>query len=104
MSPFSVAPEQVRDRALGPLLAQLAEAGFAAPIIQHAGADGPSKGGGPPVRAVSLDLPDDWRLLQEREGESYGWPKRRDAYAPYRVFMGTTRAEGAVQIGPRDAI
>jgi hypothetical protein len=48
---------------------------------------------------VSPDLPDDWRLLQQREGESYGWPKRRDAYSPYRVFIGTTRAEGAVQIG-----
>ena len=69
------------------------------PIIRHAGADGPSEGAGAPARAVSPDLPDDWRLLQEREGESYRWPKRRDAYSPYRVFIGTTRAEGAVQIG-----
>jgi hypothetical protein len=45
-----------------------------------------------------LDLPEDWRLVRERDGESYGWPSGRDSYEPYRVFMGTTRAEGAVQI------
>ena len=37
--------------------------------------------------------------MHDREGESYRWPKRRDRYSPYRVFMGTSRAEGAVQIG-----
>jgi hypothetical protein len=99
MCPFSVTLEHVPDRDLGPLLAQLAGAGFASPIIRHAGADGPSEGRGAPARVVSPDLPDDWRLLHEREGESYGWPKRRDVYSPYLVFMGTTRAEGAVQIG-----
>jgi len=98
MCPFSVTLEHVPDRDLGPLLAQLSEAGFATPIIRHAGADASSEESGP-ARVVSPDLPDDWRLLHEREGESYGWPKRRDAYSPYRVFMGTTRAEGAVQIG-----
>ena len=99
MSPFSVTLEHIPDRDLGPLLARLAEAGFASPIIRHAGVDGPSEAARAPVRAVSLDLPDEWRLLQVREGESYGWPKRRDTYSPYRVFIGTTRAEGAVQIG-----
>ena len=99
MCPFSVTLEHVPDRELGPLLAQLSEAGFATPIISHSGADGPSEGPGAPARVVSPDLPDDWRLLQQREGESYGWPKRRDRYSPYRVFMGRTRAEGAVQIG-----
>ena len=49
-------------------------------------------------------LPEDWRLVREREGESYRWPKRRDRYAPYRVFMGTTRAEGAIQVGLGDTI
>ena len=97
--------EHVPDRELGPLLTQLSEAGFDNPIIKHVGADGPSDRGGPaPARAVSPDLPDDWRLVQEREGESYRWPKRRDRYAPYRVFMGTTRAEGAVQIGLGETI
>jgi hypothetical protein len=96
MSPFSVTVEHVPDRDLGPLLARLSEAGFAKPIISHLGVGGPS---GAPVLLGSPDLPEDWRLLQEREGESYRWPKRRDGYAPYRVYMGTTRAEGAVQIG-----
>jgi hypothetical protein len=46
-----------------------------------------------------MDLPEDWRLLRLRDGESYGWPNGRDRYERYRVFLGTTRAEGAVQIG-----
>lgn len=99
MSPFSVTVEHVPDRELGPLVAQLAEAGFARPIITHVGADGPSNAAGAPALLAPPDLPDAWRLVHEREGESYRWPKRRDSYAPYRVFVGTTRAEGAVQIG-----
>ena len=101
MSPFSVTVDHVPDRDLGPLLARLSEAGFAKPIISHVGAAGPP---GAPVPLASPDLPEDWRLVQEREGESYRWPKRRDGYAPYRVFMGTTRAEGAVQIGLGETI
>ena len=104
MCPFSVTVEHVPDRELG-----------AAP--------GPTLGGGlresdhqvrrrrrslrrasVPVGLVSPDLPDEWRLLREREGESYRWPKRHDGYSPYRVFMGTTRAEGAVQIGLGETI
>ena len=49
-------------------------------------------------------MPDEWRLLREREGESYRWPKRCDGYSPYRIFMGTTRAEVAVQIGLGETI
>jgi hypothetical protein len=104
MSPFSVMVEHVPDRELGPLVARLAEAGFASPIIRHVGADDHSERAGAPPRLGSPDLPDDWRVLQEREGESYRWPKRRDDYSPYRMFMGTTRAEGAVQIGLGETI
>ena len=99
MSPFSVTVEHVPDRDLGPLLAQLSEAGFTNPVIRHAGAADPSGERSVQGRVGPADRPDDWRLVQEREGESYRWPKRRDAYSPYRVFIGTTRAEGAVQIG-----
>ena len=99
MCPFSVTFEHVPDRDLGQLLAQVAGAGFANPTIRYAGADGRSDGFATQARAASPDLPDDWRLVQEREVESYRWPKRRDAYSPYRVFIGTTRAEGAVQVG-----
>ena len=104
MCPFSVSLDHVPDRELGPLLAQLSEAGFAHPIIRHVGAAGPAERAGAPVRPASPDLPEDWRVLHERDGESYRWPKRRDAYAPYRVFLGTTRAEGAVQIGLGETI
>jgi hypothetical protein len=98
MCPFSVTVRQVPDRELGPLLTQLSEAGFDNPVITHVDADGAIDRTAP-TRGGSLDLPEDWRLVREREGESYRWPKGRDQYKPYRVFMGTTRAEGAVQIG-----
>jgi hypothetical protein len=104
MCPFSVTLEHVPDRELGPLVARLSEAGFANPIITHVGAGAPSEASSAPARLGSPDLPDDWRLVHDREGESYRWPKRRDGYAPYRVFMGTTRAEGAVQIGLGETI
>jgi hypothetical protein len=104
MCPFSVTVEHVPDRELGPLVARLSEAGFANPIITHAGAGDPSERGSAPARLGSPDLPEAWRLVHEREGESYRWPKRRDGYSPYRVFVGTTRAEGAVQIGLGETI
>jgi hypothetical protein len=99
MSPFSVTVQHVPDRELGPLLTQLSEAGFDSPIISPVGADSAADQTAAPARGGPLDLPKDWRLVREREGESYRWPKGRDRYKPYRVFMGTTRAEGAVQVG-----
>ena len=104
MSPFSVTVQNVPDRELGPLLTQLSEAGFDHPIIQPVAADGSSARAAALARGGPADLPEDWRLVREREGESYGWPKRRDRYAPYRVFMGTTRAEGAVHVGLGETI
>ena len=104
MSPFSVVVENVPDRELGALLARLADAGFAHPIVRHVDGNGPAGRPDIPARRGPADLPEDWRLLQERDGESYRWPKQRDRYAPYRVFMGTTRAEGAIQIALGEAI
>ena len=104
MCPFSVTVQHVPDRELGPLLTSLAEAGFDNPIINHAGAGGAPDGAAAAVRGSPLDLPEDWRLLRKREGESYRWPNGRDRYKRYRVFMGTTRAEGAVQIGLGETI
>jgi hypothetical protein len=102
MSPFSVTVQNIPDRELGPLLTQLAEAGFDNPIIRHAAEAGSARDAAPVLG--TLDLPGDWRLVREREDESYQWPKRRDRYSPYRVFMGTTRTEGAVQIGLGETI
>jgi hypothetical protein len=99
MSPFSVTVQNVPDRELGPLLTTLSRAGFDNPIIELAGADRASAKAAGRARRGSADLPEDWRLVREREGESYRWPKGRDRYVPYRIFMGTTRTEGAVQVG-----
>jgi hypothetical protein len=104
MCPFTVTVEHVPDRELGPLLARLSEAGFANPIVSHVDAGGPSARTAASARPGSADLPEDWRLTQERRDESYRWPKQRDSYSPYRVFLGTTRAEGAVQIGLGETI
>jgi hypothetical protein len=104
VSPFSVTVPNVPDRELGPLLTHLADAGYDNPIIRAVGADGPAARAAAPARDRPTDLPDDWRLVRERDGESYRWPKRHDRYASYRVFMGTTRAEGAVQLGLGETI
>jgi hypothetical protein len=99
MSPFSVTLQHVPDRELGPLLTRLADAGFHNPIVKLEGADGPSGSSHAFAGTPSAELPEEWRLVRERDGESYRWPEERDRYAPYRVFVGLTRAEGAVHIG-----
>ena len=99
MSPFSVTLPNVPDRELGPLLIQLAEAGFHDPLIRPVGADGPAARAPAVARGLKADLAERWQLVRERGGESYQWPDERERYARYRVFTGTTRAEGAVHIG-----
>ena len=102
--PFSVTVQNVPDRELGPLLTQLSQAGFDSPIIKALGANGASEQADALARRRTADLPEDWRVVRERDGESYRWPNGRDHYAPYRVFIGTTRAEGAVQVGLGETI
>src|SRR5450755_63049 len=104
MCPFSVTLQNVPDRELGPLLTQLSQAGFDRPVIKLVGADGASEKADGRARRRTADLPYDWRMVREREGESYRWPNGRDRYSPYRVFIGTTRTEGAVQIGLGETI
>ena len=96
LSPFSVTLEHVPDRELGPLLTHLAEAGFEKPLIKPTRTRAGTRR---TARGRTADLPEDWSLVRERTGESYQWPEGRDRYSPYRVFMGTTRSEGVVQIG-----
>jgi hypothetical protein len=96
MSPFCVTLEHVPDRELGPLLTRLARAGFHNPVIKP---ERQARQAGSSGRGQTADLPEDWSVVREREGESYQWPEERDHYSRYRVFMGTTRAEGAVHIG-----
>jgi hypothetical protein len=104
MCPFSVTVQNVPDRELGPLLTQLSQAGFSNPIIKPLGTEGAPDESDPLARRRTDDLPEDWRLVREREGESYRWPNGSDRYAPYRVFIGTTRGEGAVQVGLGETI
>jgi hypothetical protein len=103
MSPFSVTVQHVPDRELGPLLIQLAHAGFHSPIIKPVGADAVA-GEAAPAPGSKADLAEDWQLVRDRDGESYQWPEEREHYSPYRVFLGTTRAEGAVHIGLGEAV
>ncbi len=104
MCPFSVTVQNVPDRELGPLLTRLSQAGFNSPVITPLGADGVSNDLDVLARGRTPDLPDDWRVVRERDGETYRWPSGRDHYSPYRVFVGTTRAEGAAQIGLGETI
>jgi hypothetical protein len=104
MSPFSVTVQPVPDRELGPLLSQLSRAGFDNPAIKYVGSDDGLEQAGDRAPTESGDLPQDWRVVRERKGESYRWPQGRDRYSPYRVFVGTTRAEGAVQIALGETI
>jgi hypothetical protein len=104
MSPFSVTVQHVPDRELGPLLTQLAQAGFNNPTIRATGTDGAPGETDATAPLRTAELPDDWRVVRARDGESYRWPNGRDDYSLYRVFMGTTRAEGAVQIGLGETI
>jgi hypothetical protein len=62
-------------------LDELSQAGFDNPIIKPLGADGASDKADALARRRTADLPDDWRLVQERDGESYRWPNGRDRYS-----------------------
>ena len=104
MCPFSVTLQHVPDRELGPLLIRLGEAGFHNPIIKPVSADSASDTTAAPAGGGTADLPEDWRLVREREGQSYQWPEKRERYSRYRVFVGSTRAEGAVHIGLGETI
>jgi hypothetical protein len=104
MCPFSVTVRLVPDGELGPLLIQLAQAGFHNPIIEPVGTDGGFDKGAAPAGGRMADLPEDWRLVRERSGQTYQWPGAREHYSRYRVFIGTTRAEGAVHIGLGETI
>jgi hypothetical protein len=104
LSPFSVTLQHVPDRELGPLLIQLARAGFHSPIIEPVDSGDTSGKAAAPADGRTADLPEDWRLVRERDGESYQWPEERERYSRYRVFIGTTRGEGAVHIGLGESI
>ncbi len=104
MCPFSVTVPYVPDRELGPLLTQLSHAGYDSPVITLLGADGLSDPVNALARGRTADLADEWRVVGERDGQAYRWPSGRDRYTRYRVFLGRTRTEGAIQIGLGETI
>lgn len=104
MSPFSVTLQHVPDRELGPLLIQLAQAGFRHPAITPVDAEATPGEEDAATRGWNADLAEGWQLVREREDESYQWPDKRERYSGYRVFLGTARAEGAVHIGLGETI
>ena len=48
--------------------------------------------------AAIIELPTDWTLIEEREGETYSWPEGPDEYETFRIYEGTT-SEGTVRLG-----
>jgi hypothetical protein len=104
VGPFSVTLQHVPDRELGPLLIQLAQAGFHHPAIKPVDAEATPGEEDAAARRWNADLAEGWQLVREREDESYQWPDKRERYSGYRVFLGTARAEGAVHIGLGETI
>jgi hypothetical protein len=49
-------------------------------------------GGSVPVNRGLADLapPADWKLVEEREGETYSWPEETDEYKTFRVYEAET--------------
>jgi len=75
-----------------------AHAGGFDPVVTPAGAAPEWQREPPPTAANTAgDLPAEWRLVRELEGQSYAWPEVRDDYSRYRVFAASTR-EGTVHI------
>src|SRR6478672_10278593 len=61
MCPFSVPVQNAPDRALGPSLTQLSQAGFDDPIITTLAADAAFEKNDPLTGRRTAELPDDWR-------------------------------------------
>ncbi len=49
------------------------------------------------VAASPIELPEDWRLVEEREHETYSWPEGPDEYETFRVYEGTT-SKGSIRL------
>jgi hypothetical protein len=96
MTPFDVLIPGVPDAELGPLLTRLSHDGLEARVL---GADD-AAGASARVRvADGGELPAEWRLVRELDGQSYNWPRMDpEIYVRYRVFAAQTQREGMVHI------
>jgi hypothetical protein len=102
VSPFDVLVPEVSDVQLGGLLTTLHADGFN-PVVTPAAAPAARQqvsAGQPSATAADTagDLPAEWRLVRELEGQSYAWPEVRDDYARYRVFAASTARGGTAHI------
>jgi len=94
VSPFDVLIPAVPDAELGALLTELNARGYN-PSVLTGGAGTPTGRRGGATNGP--ELPTDWRLVREVEGQSYAWPREREQYIRYRVFAADT-LEGTVHI------
>lgn len=91
MSPFDVLVPNVSDLELGVLLAELHNRGYQ-PIAT-------------PVATLTpavADLPAEWKLVRELDGQVYSWPDKKESYRRYRIFAATVQ-EGTVHIALGEA-
>src|SRR5690348_6637447 len=96
MAPFDVVVKDVPDDALAPFLREIARAGFPHPIVIEAGATPAPASPLASPNASKTELPEEWSLIDEREGVTYAWPEETDEYDRYRVYAGTT-ADGTIR-------
>lgn len=101
MVPFDVLIPRVADPDLGPLLTKLNAEGFD-PIVTPVRAEG-APSARRPASAGDRELPHDWRLVRELDGQSYAWPKERETYVRYRVFASDTTRDGTVHVAIGEA-
>jgi hypothetical protein len=92
---FDVLLKDVADEALAPLLTEIARAGFTSPIVTPSGINFPADTA-PASVSTAVELPEDWRIIDERDSVSYAWPEDTDHYDAYRVYAGDT-ADGTVR-------
>lgn len=47
-------------------------------------------GEAPPPPAAEVELPSEWKLLEEKRGVEYTWGEDHDVYDPFRIYEGQT--------------
>ena len=98
MHPFQVVIQDVADPDLGPLLTQLASAGYPNPVVEPVSPTDSVLEVTGESRSAEGDLPSRWRQVRRLSDVSYRWPDHAESYEPYIVYGAETVREGTVQI------
>jgi hypothetical protein len=101
MPPFNVLVSDVPDTQLGSLLSRLQADGLSAQVVSTDGTPAPPASPRPSAAGAG-DLPSEWRLVRELDGQSYAWPKDREEYERFRVYAADV-PEGTVHIAIGEA-